>query len=166
VTSGVGFADGLAAAGHEVQGSRFLLIGAGGAARAIASTLQLRGAASIDVINRTAPRAQALVDALRSTAGDGAAAYRALAALPAGPLHAHYDMVVQCTSLGHNAHDAWPIDPERLVPPLLCAEVIHTPIETPFLAAARLRGCAVHHGAHMLDKQIDAICAFLTGHMP
>ena len=72
-------------------------------------------------------------------------------------------MVVQCTSLGHWAEDEPPLELRRLRPPLVCAEVIHTPLETAFLAAARSQGCVAHHGAHMLDKQIDAICAFLTG---
>lgn len=72
-------------------------------------------------------------------------------------------VVVQCTCLGHRSEDEPPLDLSRLHPPLVCAEVIHTPLETAFLAAARRQGCKVHHGEHMLDKQIDAICAFLTG---
>jgi len=71
-------------------------------------------------------------------------------------------ILVQCTSLGHDEKDAPPVELQRLVPPLVCAEVIHTPLETCFLAAARQQGCVVHHGGHMLDRQIDAIVRFLT----
>jgi len=166
ILDGIGFTDGLTSAGHAVQGRRFLLIGAGGAARAIAFTLHARGASSIDVINRTASRARALVSALAAQEGRTCAGKRchtaALSALPPGLLHAHYDVVVQCTNQGHHPDDQAPIDLDRLVPPLVCAEVIHTPLETRFLAVARRQGCTVHHGAHMLDKQIDAICTFLT----
>lgn len=163
ILDGVGFCDGLASSGHAIDGKRFLLVGAGGAARAIAVTLRARGARRIDVINRTAPRARALIDLLASSsATSGPFTGEALTELPAGRLADEYDAVIQCTSLGHSKDDALPIDPERLRPPLLCAEVIHTPIETPFLAAARQQGCTCHHGKHMLDKQIDAICEFLT----
>lgn len=162
ILDGAGFVDGLAACGHLPRGQRFLLVGAGGAARAIAFTLQVRGAKSIDVVNRTVARAHALVEALAANGGSRGCTPRALPTLPIGPLSDHYDVVVQCTSLGHSPQDAPPLDLARLVPPLVCAEVIHTPLETAFLLAARQRGCTIHHGTHMLDKQIDCICRFLT----
>lgn len=109
-------------------------------------------------------RAKELTAALSNGSSGGFAA-RALESLPDdAPLSEHFDLVVQCTNLGHLPSDPPPLldSWDRLVPPLVCAEVIHTPLETKFLAEARRRGCACHHGAHMLDKQIDAIVAFLT----
>ena len=163
ILDGVGFCDGLEACGHTLRGERCLLVGAGGAAKAIAFTLRQRGVASVTVYNRTQARARSLVDALVGSKDSAAApgfTAAVVAALPAN-LNAHFTMVVQCTSLGHRADDPTPFDFSLLTPPMLCAEVIHTPLETPFLAEARRRGCVCHHGAHMLDRQIDAIRAFL-----
>ena len=72
------------------------------------------------------------------------------------------DVLVQCTSLGHEASDPDPIPRDLLRPPLVCCEVVHTPEETAFLRAARERGCDTHAGTHMLSSQLDAICEFLV----
>ena len=75
---------------------------------------------------------------------------------------AAFDVLVQCTSLGHEASDADPVPHDLLRPPLLCAEVIHTPMDTAFLLKAKMNGCETHRGKFMLDCQISAIAGFLA----
>ena len=150
---GVGFVAGLVAehGSDAVRGKRCVLVGAGGAARAIAHELLGAGAARVAVRNRTRRRAEAL-----------AAAVPGVEVLDALESAADFDILVQCTSLGHGAGDPDPVPHDLLVPPLLCCEVIHTPADTAFLLAAASRGCATHRGKFMLDAQIEAIARFLT----
>ncbi|KAJ1460637.1 dienelactone hydrolase family-domain-containing protein [Pelagophyceae sp. CCMP2097] len=153
---GRGFVQGLvehSSLGAEaLPRARFLLLGAGGAARAIAFELRKRGAA-VAVFNRTLGRAQRL-------AADLDPGISVLEALP-NTLEA-FDCVVQCTPLGHGEGDAMPVDAKLLSPPLLCAEIIMNPSKTRFLRAAHFRKCECVEGRHMLDAQVRLIAAFLT----
>ncbi len=95
-TDGVGFAQALREAGMEPEGKRVLVLGAGGAAKAVVLKLAQAGAASIAVANRTADRAARLC-ALTGTdrAQPGPFDTEALKRQAEG---AH--IVVNCTSLG------------------------------------------------------------------
>ena len=57
--------------------------------------------------------------------------------------------------------DALPLDPSTLRADALVCEAVMRAGDTPLLAAARLRGCRVHHGQHMIYGQIVQICRFL-----
>jgi shikimate dehydrogenase len=151
---GDGFVGGLIQqrGANAVRNQRCLLVGAGGAARAVAHGLVQNGARSVSVVNRTKARAQALAARIPGV--------RALDALPASLNDV--DLLIQCTSLGHEASDPDPVPRDLLRPPLVCCEVVHTPEETAFLRAARERGCDTHAGTHMLSAQLDAICEFLV----
>ena len=151
---GDGFVGGLIQqrGNNAVRNQRCLLVGAGGAARAVAHALVQNGARSVCVVNRTKARAQALAARIPGV--------RALDALPSSL--SDVDVLIQCTSLGHNTTDPDPVPRDLLRPPLVCCEVVHTPEETAFLRAARERGCDTHAGTHMLSSQLDAICEFLV----
>jgi shikimate dehydrogenase len=96
---GEGFVGGLAAAGHAVRGRRVLLVGAGGAASAIAFALARHGVAALTIHNRTAAKAAALAARVQSTAP--AVEVRAGGADPAG-----HDLVVNGTALGMRLAEA------------------------------------------------------------
>ncbi len=147
---GLGFLDGLRAAGHEVRDRDILMVGAGGAARAIGFTLVDAGAGRLVIANRTRSKAEELAEAIT-------------AAIPGRPVTVGtadprgFDLVINTTSLGLDAGDALPVDPDLLEPEQLVAEIIMNPVETPILAAARARGCAVHYGRPMFQHQVTAI---------
>jgi shikimate dehydrogenase len=150
---GEGFVAGLRRAGHEVRNRRVFLAGAGGAAGAIAFALAEHGAAALTIHNRTATRAEALVarvgglwPALDVRRGDD----------PAG-----HDLVVNATSLGMRDDDALPIDPARLGPGMLVAEVVIRPAPTLLLAEAARGGAATHGGETMLQAQVDLMIDFM-----
>ncbi|WP_299822142.1 shikimate dehydrogenase [uncultured Jannaschia sp.] len=147
---GIGFVEGLRGAGIDVAGRRVLLAGAGGAASAIAFALAGGDAGRLTIANRTVDRARALADRI-------ATHYPGLPVVAVGSDEGagEHDLVVNATSLGMRPDDPLPVDPETLGPGQVVAEVIMDPAETPLLATARSRGCRVHAGLPMLEKQIE-----------
>lgn len=156
---GEGFVEGLRSQGRDPAGKRVLMVGAGGAAGAIAFALAQAGVACLGIANRTQARADDIVRRVRQ-------------ALPQAPLETAaadpegYDMVVNATSLGMRPGDALPLDVTRLDPSTLVAEIIMKPPMTALLLAARERGCVIHEGRHMLDAQADLMARFLLGESP
>jgi shikimate dehydrogenase len=120
------------------EGPIFLL-GAGGASRAVVVALLENGAREIRIANRTADKAQAIAaefgSALSTVAWDDRAAALADVAL-----------LVNCTDRGMVGKPALEIDLARLKPSTMVADLIYTPLETPFLADARARGCTTVNG--------------------
>nr|PZN87508.1 MAG: shikimate dehydrogenase [Pseudomonadota bacterium] len=151
---GQGFLGGLLANGIDPRGQRVLLLGAGGAASAIAFALASHGASALTIANRTQEKARVL-------AARVAAAFPACRATvgPANP--AGFDMVVNATSLGLKPHDPLPLDPNLLEPSITVAEVIMKPERTALIEAAASKGCRVHLGRHMLDAQVRLLAEFL-----
>ena len=152
---GAGFVAGLHGQGHKLEGKKCLLIGAGGAARAIAYALCQEPIALLDVHNRTLSKAQDLVQAVSAHLPD--------APLDASdaPDYTSYDVVINATALGLRADDAMPCDPDSLSPHALVCDIIMVPAQTPWLKAAEERGLACHYGRHMLDYQIALIGDFI-----
>ena len=143
-TDGGGFVAALREAGFEPGGKRFLLVGAGGAARGIAFALREAGAAALAISNRTAARAEALAGAVGAEA------------VPFDAPPAPYDCVVNCTSAGMHgsgAEDTLPCDPAAAGPATLVVDIVYAPEETPLLRAAREAGLPVLGGLPMLIHQ-------------
>jgi shikimate dehydrogenase len=71
-----------------------------------------------------------------------------------------YDLVVNATPLGMKDDDPLPVDVTRLAPSTFVGEVVMRQEFTPFLQAARARGCPVQIGKDMLYEQIPAYLEF------
>ncbi len=154
-TDAPGFLESLRAdAGFDPAGSRVVILGAGGAARAVAYALALGGVESLGIFNRNPSRAEALArDISRSAAceletGDlqGIALRRALA---------RADLLVNATSAGMHPHtDEVPLpDPAALRPGLIVYDLVYNPRKTRLLLEAEARGCRVFNGIGMLVYQ-------------
>jgi shikimate dehydrogenase len=143
-TDGTGFMRALADEGVTVEGKRVLVVGAGGAARAIVLAAGQAGA-SVTVAARReeAARAAAGLAGGRATALDDA------------PI-ADCDVLVNATPLGMGG-EAPPFDPARLDPGQFVYDTVY-PAETPLIAAARERGVAAVGGLGMLVHQ--GACSF------
>ena len=152
---GVGFVTGLRQHGHEPAGKSVLMIGAGGAARAIALALCDAGVAELQIMNRTAQKAQQVVDDLSALAGHEQAS--------AVTSHdgAATDIVINTTSLGLHEGDALPLPLEAVSDQALIADIIMVPARTAWLAAAEERELVTHYGRHMLDCQAELIGSFI-----
>jgi shikimate dehydrogenase len=152
-TDGAGFLAGLADdTGRTVEGSRVAILGAGGAARAIAHACGDAGAASVFVVNRTADRAS-IAAALAGPVGT-----------VAGPADiASADIVINATPVGMGADRSLPCDPAVLHDGQVVVDLIYDPVETPWLAAARAAGIEAHNGLSMLVHQAAIAFTHWTG---
>ena len=152
---GAGFVAGLRHNGHDPSGKDVLMVGAGGAARAIALALCEAGVGRLRISNRTPRKADDIVAALADLAG------HRQAETAVGHNGAGVDMIVNTTSLGLHDGDALPIALDAVDPDTLIAEIIMVPERTDWLADAEARGLATHYGRHMLDYQVDLIGGFI-----
>jgi shikimate dehydrogenase len=123
-----------------------LLLGAGGAARAVVVALLENGARQIRIANRTAEKAQAIAKEFGS-------AVTSIAWVDRNAAIAEPALLVNCTDRGMVGKPALDIDLARLAPTTLVADLIYTPLETPFLADTRLRGCVTVNGLGLLLNQ-------------
>lgn len=139
--------------GMDPQGRRILLVGAGGAARAVAFALVQAKALYVGICNRTAPRALALAEAVK--AGIPGAPVASVAADATG-----YDLVVNCTSLGLKEGDPQPLDAGTLEAGCDLIDIIAVR-ETELMQAARARGCRVVGGRPMIELQFDEQLRFI-----
>ena len=151
---GEGFVAGLRAAGRDVAGAECLLVGAGGAASAIALALAAHGAAGITIVNRTRDKVAALADRVRAGFPDLRVAIEDAS-------DRRYDLAVNATSLGMRDGDALPMTDAQIDRATLVAECVVAPEITPLLATARARGRAVHTGVPMLHAQIELMLGFM-----
>ncbi|AXS38816.1 shikimate dehydrogenase [Breoghania sp. L-A4] len=145
-TDGLGFLGSLDqnAPGWDAAGGAAVVLGAGGAARAIVWALKARGLNPIHVVNRTLSRAQDLA------ARFGAQAH-GLDALPA--LLGEAAVLVNTTSQGMNGQSSMDIDLGLVRATCLVTDIVYVPLETEFLAAARARGLRTVDGLGMLLHQ-------------
>lgn len=152
---GEGFLRALRGNGFDPAASRALVVGAGGAGRAIASALADAGARSIDLVDTERDRAA-------TAAGSLAAAFPACSiAVADGADAGGYDLVVNASPAGSRPGDAVSVDVTRIPPDTLVADVVlGSSSDTPLLAAARARGCRVQAGIEMLFAQIPLYLEF------
>ncbi|GAA0239272.1 Shikimate dehydrogenase (NADP(+)) [Methylorubrum aminovorans] len=129
----------------ERTGGTALVLGAGGAARAIVVGLVERGL-SVRVANRSPERARALAE----FDPDHVAAL-AWEAVPEAL--AETGLLVNTTSLGMAGHPPLALDLAPLPDRAAVADIVYVPLETPLLAAARARGLAAVDGLGMLLHQ-------------
>jgi len=143
-----GFLDNLdaCAPGWDRDLRKAVVLGAGGAARAVVYGLRERGAAAIVVANRTAPRAQALREAFGAPVEivPWAARNEALAGAA---------LLVNTTTLGMERQPALDLDLGRLPGHAVVADLVYVPVETALLRAAKARGLRHADGLGMLLYQ-------------
>ena len=155
---GAGFVAGCRGNGFEVSGKNILMLGAGGAARAIALALCEAGVGHLTIANRNQNKARDLADLLVKEL--------CFAAVSAQPLAqtdgADVDMIINSTSLGLNADDALPLALDHVSKHTVIADIIMVPADTKWLRDAVSRGLSIHYGRHMLDYQIDLIGKFIA----
>ncbi|WP_426440193.1 shikimate dehydrogenase [Bradyrhizobium genosp. P] len=142
-----GFIDNLdaCAPGWDKAGDA-LVLGAGGAARAVVFGLIERGIARVHLVNRTVDRARALADQFGARV------------LPAtwdavNDLLPRAGLLVNTTSLGMHGQPALEVDVGRLPPTAVVSDLVYVPLVTPLLAAAQARGLKTADGLGMLLHQ-------------
>ena len=151
-TDAPGFLRGLREDGRfDPVGREAIVVGTGGAGRAVAFALAEVGVSSLTLVNRTVPRAETLAaevsrafpGAIVSVRGEVAEGSR-------------YDLLVNSTSVGmrHTTTEgASPVPPDRLLPGSLVYDLIYNPEETALLKLARQAGARTLGGLPMLVYQ-------------
>ena len=150
---GEGFVRGALRKGAALEGARVMVVGAGGVGSAIAASLAAAGVRELAVHDFHAVAAEALATRLRQH-------YPALVVSSGSNDPDGFDVVVNATPLGMSEGDPLPMDVSRIAPSTFVGEVVMKQEITPFLAAARDRGCAFQVGTDMLFEQIPAYLEF------
>ncbi|RUW18291.1 MULTISPECIES: shikimate dehydrogenase [unclassified Mesorhizobium] len=146
-TDGLGFAGNLDDYAPDWAGNGpAVVLGAGGASRAVIHALKARGIKDIRIVNRTLARAQELSDRF----GAGVSAHGAGAV---GELLADAGLLVNTTALGMHGNETLAADPAGLPDHAIVTDIVYVPLETPLLAAARARGLKTVDGLGMLLHQ-------------
>jgi shikimate dehydrogenase len=160
-TDGAGFLASLVrGADFEPSGRRCLVVGAGGAARAVVLALAQAGATEVVVLNRTPERAAAAA-ALAGPVGRVAQAGDEADAAQA-------DLVVNATPVGMSdgGAEGWLVAPDLLHRGQVVADLVYVPRPTPWLAAAAAAGARPVDGLGMLVHQAAAQLELWTGTAP
>lgn len=151
-TDGRGFVEALRREGVSLAGQSVTLLGAGGAAKAIAVECALAGVRRITVVNRNRPRGEALVRTLQAHTAVSAAflPWSASLAVPEGT-----GILINATPVGMRPHEAEApdLDYASVQPGTLAADVAFDPADTQFLARCAARGARTVNGLGMLACQ-------------
>jgi shikimate dehydrogenase len=150
---GEGFVRGVLRKGRRLQGARVLVTGCGGVGSAIAASLAKAGVAAMHLYDPTGPMMEGLASRLSRH-------YPDLFVTTGNNDPDGMDVVVNATPLGMNEGDPLPMDVNRIGPTTFVGEVVMKSEITPFLAAARARGCQFQIGTDMLFEMIPAYLEF------
>jgi shikimate dehydrogenase len=143
-TDGAGFVENLRAHGVDPAAAPALILGAGGAARAIAATLLDLGI-KVSIANRSTERAYAMADQLRGL--------RVLYWQERHAAFADHGLLINCTRAGMDSHEPLDQDFSRAPAGAVVSDIVYVPLVTKFLADAAARGLRTVTGLGMLLHQ-------------
>lgn len=147
-TDGMGAANALKSSGAVIPGSSVLILGAGGAARAVTYQLAL-GGAKVTIANRTVERAEELA---QNVASVGHAVGCGLEELPG--LAADSNIVINTTSVGmHPNTDQTLLTSDMMHPGQVIFDLVYNPLRTRLLREAEKAGAITVDGVRMLVLQ-------------
>jgi shikimate dehydrogenase len=155
-------------AGFDPKGKRTMLLGSGGAARAVALALIEGGASVVYVVGRQPKKIDRLVLDLKPLTSSGTTvtwAYWGDGSF-LNMLENEADLVVNCTPIGMSGADApqeSPVPPDRMRPRTLFFDLVYNPVETPLVAAAKQQGANGVSGMGMLVYQAAESFKLWTG---
>ena len=161
-TDGKGFVTALKNSGETLDKKNVTILGAGGAARAIAVECALNRAAHINIINRSIEKGEELASLIQMKT-DSSAKYlnwKSNIAIPSDT-----DILINATSIGFspNVTDKPDIDYTTITPEMCVCDVIFNPAETIFLKSAAENGAKTITGLGMLVQQAALNFTLWTG---
>lgn len=157
-TDGMGYMRSVKDAGHNIIGKNMTLLGAGGAATAIAAQAALDGVAKLDIFSikdMFFDRAKNLVDTINSTTSCKASLYDLADKTELNKSIADSQILTNGTSVGMspNVDNCIITDESVFRPELIVSDVIYNPRETKLLRIAKKHGCPTFNGMYMLLYQ-------------
>ncbi|KOP83521.1 shikimate dehydrogenase [Bacillus sp. FJAT-21945] len=148
-TDGSGYLQGLLTLLPEITEKNILIIGAGGAARALYFTLAQAGVNRLDICNRTTQKAEALInDCLFHVSS------AAIGREEAEKNLADYQLLIQTTPIGMAPNiESLPLSLHNLKTDSLVSDIIYNPLETKILREAKNKGAKIQNGLDMFVYQ-------------
>jgi shikimate dehydrogenase len=153
IFDGLGCVLGMQWEGNHPANKSVLLIGAGGAGRAIAFAVASAGARTLAIFDVDERRAD---DLAKSVAAATGCSTHVGAPDPHG-----CEIVINATPLGMKPDDPMPVDANRLEPGSIVVDIVNSPEPTPLCRAARARGCRTQGGRPMHEGQAVHALRFL-----
>ena len=151
-TDGIGFVRSLQEASVRITGQRFLVLGAGGASRAISFQLATEGA-HVCLANRDRKKAEDMASDIEEKTGKSIPVVKYDAKDLAERLK-NVDVLVNTTSVGMHPKTGETVILPSIIPKgIVVADIVYNPLETTLLKEASLRGCQTVNGAGMLVHQ-------------
>ena len=150
---GAGFVRGVLRKGRRLEGARVLVSGAGGVGSAIAASLAAAGVGELALYDTRPESAEALAQRLLEH-------YPAMKVSTGSNDPDGFEVVVNATPMGMKEDDPLPFEVARIAPGCFVGEVVMKSEYTPFLRAAREKGCEVQVGTDMLFEMIPAYLEF------
>jgi shikimate dehydrogenase len=163
-TDGIGFLRALEEEGSQVDDRTVMLLGAGGAARAIAVQLCLSGVRHLYLTNRTPTRAEELAAFLKQNIPHTDISVISMGESALATYLLHTDIVVNATSIGMHPHDPMILPSTALGPRHLVCDIVYRPLHTPLLRAAQRQGARTMDGLGMLLHQGAKAFEIWTGY--
>ncbi|PFL20564.1 shikimate dehydrogenase [Bacillus cereus] len=162
-TDGIGFVRALQSISKEpLQEKRILLLGAGGASRAIYFSLADVGVKAIDIANRTRDKAENLVAGCLANVNS-----HALSLEHAAKAQGEYDIIIQTTTIGMHPHvEHTPLEIRSLKKGAIVSDIIYNPFETKILGDAKEQGAIIQNGIDMFVYQGALAFEMWTGCVP
>jgi shikimate dehydrogenase len=150
-TDGIGCVKALETAGVRVNGQTIVLLGAGGAAKAIAVSLGLNGVKELHILNRTPKSAGDIAETLRKISN---ASIEIAGIDSMGAALADADILINATPVGMKGVRNKTIVPAKLIEQhMVVFDIVYHPAETPLLKNARKIGAQTISGIEMLLHQ-------------
>jgi shikimate dehydrogenase len=162
-TDGIGYVRSLQSISKEpLQEKNILLLGAGGASRAIFFTLASIGVKHVDIANRTKERAYELIQSCKYEVNA-----KALTIRDAETVQDMYDVIINTTTVGMHPHtEEAPFVVGNLKTGAIVSDIIYNPLETRLLREAKRQGGIIQNGVDMFVYQGALAFELWTGVMP
>ncbi|HWP47515.1 MAG TPA: shikimate dehydrogenase [Candidatus Limnocylindrales bacterium] len=152
-TDGKGFIESLRVENVEPKGKKILLLGAGGAARAVGMQLALEGVSAIFISNRTSEKAERLARDIQDRTSLAQVQVLEFNPRTLKPYLNQVDIIVQTTSVGMSPPGVSPVDIIGVSEKQTVCDLIYKPPKTKFLEMAESQGAKIINGLGMLVYQ-------------
>ncbi|TDQ38030.1 shikimate dehydrogenase [Aureibacillus halotolerans] len=132
-----------------LEDSNVLIVGAGGAARALFITLDEKKPQKLDIVNRSFDRAETLIKGSAHPENHTIFTYE-----EAEVVLQTYDVIINTTSVGMSPNDSeQPLSLNTVTAGSVVSDIVYNPLETALLKEAKAKGCIVHDGVGMFVGQ-------------
>ncbi|MBR4172626.1 MAG: shikimate dehydrogenase [Kiritimatiellae bacterium] len=166
-TDGIGFCRDLEIVGGVTPATRrVLILGCGGAGRALAISCAMHGAEEVILLNRTEEKAEAVAREISAACPECRTRVVPFSAEEWIDAAQQADIIVQCTTTGLNPEDVSVLPAEAFHKGQVFYDIVYVLPVTPTMAAAASAGCKVINGAGMLVRQGAESFRIWTGREP